>query len=297
VLSCKTQTNLVNAETYFDEHLRVGDYYGQDGQTLGQWHGLGAEKIGLRNTIQRDEFLQLCQNLNPTTGERLTQRHKTTRLESGHEVANRRIFYDFTFSPPKSVSLLALVAQDRRLIEAHVDYANVFASLGKALAIYGAGKDGKNPVKDKAKLVADLRHAIDAATTFCATRQVILAAVEQLATGSMERLQRMDDAVNALISPDPLRRDYLAHERLVGTLYSAVKPDPAALEFAGRVATIAAIAEARCLNRCVLSVTHKRRAMGIKGFARQSRDARMGRSGPSRHPHTVSDAMMVSNSA
>jgi conjugative relaxase-like TrwC/TraI family protein len=119
VFSCKTQTNLVNAETYFDEHLRVGDYYGQDGQTLGQWHGLGAEKIGLRNTIQRDDFLKLCRNLNPATGERLTQRHKTTRLESGHEVANRRIFYDFTFSPPKSVSLLALVAQDQRLVEAH----------------------------------------------------------------------------------------------------------------------------------------------------------------------------------
>jgi conjugative relaxase-like TrwC/TraI family protein len=99
--------------------LKPSSYYGQDGQTLGEWHGLGAEKIGLRNTIQRDDFLKLCRNLNPATGERLTQRHKTTRLESGHEVANRRIFYDFTFSPPKSVSLLALVAQDQRLIEAH----------------------------------------------------------------------------------------------------------------------------------------------------------------------------------
>lgn len=119
VLSWKTQTNLVNAETYFDEHLRVGDYYSQNDQTLGQWRGLGAQKLGLRDTIQRDDFLQLCQNLNPATGERLTQRHKTTRNDSGHEVANRRIFYDFTFSPPKSVSLLALVANDQRLIEAH----------------------------------------------------------------------------------------------------------------------------------------------------------------------------------
>src|SRR4030095_10459230 len=33
--------------------------------------------------------------------------------------ANRRIFYDFTFSPPKSVSLVALIADDRRVIEAH----------------------------------------------------------------------------------------------------------------------------------------------------------------------------------
>ena len=60
----------------------------------------------------------------------------------------------------------------------------------------------------------------------------------------MERLQRIDDAVNALISPDPLRREFFGHERLVSTLYGAVKPDPAALEFAGRVACIAAIADA-----------------------------------------------------
>jgi type I restriction enzyme R subunit len=59
----------------------------------------------------------------------------------------------------------------------------------------------------------------------------------------MERLQQMDLAVNALISPDPLRREFLDHVRLVGLLYGAVKPDPAALEFAGRVACLVAIAE------------------------------------------------------
>jgi type I restriction enzyme R subunit len=31
-----------------------------------------------------------------------------------------------------------------------VDYANVFASLQQALVIYGAGKSGANPVRDKA---------------------------------------------------------------------------------------------------------------------------------------------------
>jgi hypothetical protein len=96
MLTCKTQTNLVNAETYFDEHLRVGDsigqYYAQDGQTLGKWHGLGAEKLGLSNTIGRENFLQLCRNVNPENGERLTQRQKSARFENGHEVANRRIF-------------------------------------------------------------------------------------------------------------------------------------------------------------------------------------------------------------
>ena len=73
---------------------------------------------------------------------------------------------------------------------------------------------------------------------------MILPAIEQLPAGSLERLQRIDDAVNALISPDPLRREFIGHERLVSTLYGAVKPDPAALEFAGRVACLAAIAAA-----------------------------------------------------
>jgi len=46
-----------------------------------------------------------------------------------------------------------------------------------------------------------------------------------------------------LISPDPLRREFFGHERLVSTLYKAVKPDPVALEFASRVACLATIAE------------------------------------------------------
>jgi type I restriction enzyme R subunit len=150
--------------------------------------------------------------------------------------------------PMRNHTLMQTIARANRVFPGKhsgmiVDYANVFASLEKALAIYGAGKDGKNPVKDKAKLVAELRRAVDTATTFCATRQVILPAIEQLPAGSLERLQRIDDAVNALISPDPLRREFFGHERLVSTLYGAVKPDPAALEFAGRVACITAIAD------------------------------------------------------
>ncbi len=151
--------------------------------------------------------------------------------------------------PMRNHTLMQTIARANRVFPGKhsgmiVDYANVFASLEKALAIYGAGKDGKNPVRDKQKLVADLRQAVDAATAFCAQRQVILPAIEQLAAGSLQRLQRIADAVDALISPDPLRREFLGHERIVNTLYGAVKPDPAALEFAGRVACLAAIADA-----------------------------------------------------
>jgi type I restriction enzyme R subunit len=151
--------------------------------------------------------------------------------------------------PLRNHTLMQTIARANRVFPGKhsgviVDYANVFASLEKALAIYGAGKGGKSPVRDKQKLVEELRQAVDAAVLFCANRGVVLAAIEQLPAGGMERLQRMDEAVNALISPDPLRREFFGHERLVSTLYSAVKPDPVALEFAGRVACVAAIADA-----------------------------------------------------
>jgi type I restriction enzyme R subunit len=125
-----------------------------------------------------------------------------------------------------------------------VDYANVFASLEKALAIYGAGKDGKTPVKDKAQLVAALRAAVDAGTAFCASHGVDLVALEALPLGGLQRLAAVEDAINALIGPESLRREFFAHEQLVSTLYRAVKPDPAALEFAPRVVGIATLVAA-----------------------------------------------------
>lgn len=151
--------------------------------------------------------------------------------------------------PMRNHTLMQTIARANRVFPGKhsgtiVDYANVFASLEKALAIYGVGRAGKDPVRDKQKLVEDLRRATDAAERFCADRGVTVAAVEQLAEGSLARLQWMDDAVNALISPDPLRREFFGHEHLVETLYRAVKPDPAALEFAGRIACLTAIAEA-----------------------------------------------------
>jgi len=151
--------------------------------------------------------------------------------------------------PMRNHTLMQTIARANRVFPGKhsgviVDYANVFASLEKALAIYGAGGGGRSPVREKAKLVGELRTAVAAATAFCAAHQVVLPAIEQLAAGSFARLQRMEDAVNALIGPDAVRREFLGHERLVTTLYDAVKPDPAALESAARVACLAAVADA-----------------------------------------------------
>lgn len=79
MLSPKTQTNLKNAQSYFEEHLAVGDYYSEAEQVVGEWIGTGAEALQLGATVGRNEFLKLCDNRHPQTGERLTQRQNTSR--------------------------------------------------------------------------------------------------------------------------------------------------------------------------------------------------------------------------
>ena len=118
MISPKAQYNLKNAKQYFREHLQVGDYYAQENAVQGEWFGGGAETLGLRGAVKEEEFVALCEGNNPATGERLTMRRNTTRLKDGKETANRRIFYDFAISPPKSVSIVALY-QDERVVNSH----------------------------------------------------------------------------------------------------------------------------------------------------------------------------------
>jgi len=124
MLAPKAQFNLGDAKKYFKEHLAVGDYYAEWQQVLGQWQGKGAADLGLSGATNLKEFERLCENLHPQTGQKLTLRQNATRIETGsdgvgHQTANRRLFYDFTFSPPKSVSIAALVYDDTRIVTAH----------------------------------------------------------------------------------------------------------------------------------------------------------------------------------
>ena len=119
MLTAKTQYNLTNAREYFEEHLSVGDYYDEGQRVAGQWIGKAAEELGLTGKVRAEEFLRLCENQHPRTGETLTQRLNTVRMNDGKEAANRRVFYDFTFSPPKSVSVVALAGPDERIMAAH----------------------------------------------------------------------------------------------------------------------------------------------------------------------------------
>jgi len=98
------QNSAAGAKRYY----ATADYY-LDGQELvGQWGGKGAERLGLSGTVGKKAFEQLCDNLDPRTGQPLTVRTRTERT----------VGYDFTFSVPKSVSLLYGLTEDREILYA-----------------------------------------------------------------------------------------------------------------------------------------------------------------------------------
>jgi conjugative relaxase-like TrwC/TraI family protein len=111
--------SLAGAEGYFVEHLSQNDYYAAGEIRPGQWIGIGSERLGLKagDEVTRDQFYALCENQHPQSGERLTQRQ-------GRE-DKRRVFYDFTCSAPKAISVLAVTLNDQRLVEAHEESARV----------------------------------------------------------------------------------------------------------------------------------------------------------------------------
>ncbi len=95
--------------------------------------------------------------------------------------------------PMRNHSLMQAIARANRVFPGKhsgliVDYANVFASLERALAIYARGQAGATPVRSKQQLVEELRAAVDAATAFCGQHGVNLSGIETLPAGSLERL-------------------------------------------------------------------------------------------------------------
>src|SRR6266404_2976051 len=130
MLRITTSHSAEAAKNYFDVSLKTSDYYTKD---VGTWGGKGAEILGLKDNVERKDFVALANNEVPgTLGKRLTARMNKVRLEDvidkktgvpaidpetgtvkKREVSNRRAGYDFTFSVPKSVSLYLAVNEDK----------------------------------------------------------------------------------------------------------------------------------------------------------------------------------------
>jgi conjugative relaxase-like TrwC/TraI family protein len=108
VLFVTPATGAKEAKDYFTRHMS-SDYYLRDAaEFAGEWHGLGAELLGLSGTVDKESYFKLCDNINPKTGEQLTP---ITRGE-------RRVLYDFTFDAPKSVTLAYELGGDEGIMDA-----------------------------------------------------------------------------------------------------------------------------------------------------------------------------------
>ena len=150
--------------------------------------------------------------------------------------------------PMRNHTLMQTIARANRVFPGKhsgliVDYANVFVSLEKALAIYAQGRAGASPVHDKRVLADELQHAIDAATNYCDAQGVDLAATETTTAAGFAQANAVAAAADRLMAPDDRKRAFLTHEATVNALYRALKPDPVAVSHAPRCACLAAIAQ------------------------------------------------------
>jgi conjugative relaxase-like TrwC/TraI family protein len=146
MITAVSHKHLAEAESYFDEHLAQNDYYAAGEIRPGQWIGAGAERLGLKENVTREQFHALCENLNPQNDERLTQRQL--------KADQRRVFFDFTCSAPKSVSVLAVTLGDQRLIEAHEEAAKLAFRELETFAAARVRKDGARKDRTTGNLVA-----------------------------------------------------------------------------------------------------------------------------------------------
>ena len=116
------------------QYYASADYYAEGQEVVGLWGGQGAKMLGLEGPVSKRAFNALCENRDPRTGDRLTPRTKD----------DRTVGYDFTFSVPKSVSLIYALTEDRDVLAAFRD--SVHETMGDVEAEMKARvrKDGRN---------------------------------------------------------------------------------------------------------------------------------------------------------
>lgn len=147
MITARPQKNLATAREYFRQHLVQGDYHSQGQTVAGHWFGQGAERLGLDagTVVAEASFARLCDNQHPATGEKLTVRKRQK---------DHRVFYDFTVSAPKSVSIMALVVGDQRLLAAHDEACQAALTQMEQVAATRVRRGGQDGERVTGEMVA-----------------------------------------------------------------------------------------------------------------------------------------------
>jgi conjugative relaxase-like TrwC/TraI family protein len=146
VASLSALKSIHQAAGYYGQ---VDDYYRETEMAPTQWSGVGAQMMGLHGEVDQQEFTALLKGHLPN-GEQLGR-------ADGHGGIDHRPGWDMTFSAPKSVSIMALVGDDERLIHSHEK--SVAAAL-HFLEKNGAAhqRHGDTPQASDNLLIAQFRH-------------------------------------------------------------------------------------------------------------------------------------------
>lgn len=145
MITARPQKNILTAKLYFRKHLACGDLLVE--ASRGQWIGKGVTRLGIDPTqpVTAQTFEYLCDNLHPATGHRLTVRQRAE---------NRRIFFDFVISPPKSVSVLAVTMGDQRIVGLHDRAARIAAEGMEKFAATRVRRNGLDDERITAEIIA-----------------------------------------------------------------------------------------------------------------------------------------------
>ncbi|EPU6130791.1 conjugative transfer relaxase/helicase TraI [Enterobacter kobei] len=109
------------------------------------WMGEGAKELGLEGNVRGDDLTAVLEGRLPD-GSRL-----------GKEVNGQHVHrpgHDLTFSAPKSVSILALIGNDKAMLEAHNHAVRVAAGYVEKLISARDTKDGVTSIVHTGKMVA-----------------------------------------------------------------------------------------------------------------------------------------------
>lgn len=169
------------------------DNYYASGSLESRWMGEGAEKLGLKGEVASADMDAVRQGKLPDGSD-------LSRMVNG--VNKHRSGYDLTFSAPKSVSVMALVGEDRRFIEAHNRAVAVVMQEVEKLVSARITEDGKTETVLTGNMVAALynhdtsrdldpqlhTHALVFNATFSDEKWRSLASDTRMKTGFSENL-------------------------------------------------------------------------------------------------------------